>query len=68
MAAARWLRRELGRSEGKVSWLAQKSSTDSGGTSWCWRRDWVAAMAAGWMSKAKTVPPGEVREARKSES
>ena len=28
----------------------------------------VAVMAAGWMSKAKTVPPGEVREARKRES
>jgi hypothetical protein len=33
-----------------------------------WRRALVEVMAAGWISKAKTVPPGEVREARKSES
>ena len=68
MAAARWPRRAGGRREGKVSWLAQKRWTDSWGTPCWWRRVLVEEMAAGWISKAKTVPPGEVREARKRES
>ena len=68
MAAARLPRTEGGRREGKVSWLAQKSWADSGGMACWWRRALVEVMAAGWISKAKTVPPGEVREARKSES